>query len=297
MMEKAPHEAGRGLAQRSGIGASALVVQHSSLRFSRIANDLPALILLRHGTKTLLGTGSSGGAWTVGAGEAIAIAAGQTFDVDNRLSAAGAYEAQWLVWDPAIIARYSHVPGGERTLEGAAPLGRIEGHFEAAFARARAAVEDAAGIPVPVAEHRMAEVLVWLALRGIRFAPQQAPTLAARVRHMLQAAPGEPWTLAVAARRMAMSEATLRRRLAEEGCSFGALLADTRMSLAMVLLQSTDHPVNRIALEVGYESASRFAIRFRARFGFAPTAIRGHQRSLATLAAPAPAAPGPAASR
>jgi AraC-like DNA-binding protein len=288
MMDEATDQARRSLAQRSGIGASALVVQHGSLRFSRIVNDMPALILVRHGTKTLRGMG--GDAWTVGAGDAIAIAAGQTFDVDNRLSAAGAYEAQWLVWDPAIIARYSHVPGGESALEGAAPLGRVETHFEAAFARARAGVEDAAGVPVPVAEHRMAEVLVWLALRGVHFAPQQTPALAARVRGMLQGALGEPWTIAGAASRMAMSEATFRRRLAEEGCSFGALLADARMSFAMVLLQSTDYPVNRIALDVGYESASRFAIRFRARFGFPPTAIRGHHRTLATPAAATPVA-------
>ena len=279
MTNKTPDEARRGLAQRAGVGASALVVQHSSLRFSRIANDAPALILVRHGTKSLHGSG--GGTWTVGAGEAIAIAAGQTFDVDNRLSAAGAYEAQWLVWDPADIARLGLASDGEATLEGAAPLGRIDGQFDAAFARAREAVEDAANIPAPVAEHRMAEVLVWLALRGIRFAPQPVPTLAARVRAMLQSALDEPWTVAVAARRMAMSEATFRRRLAEEGCSFGELLADARMSFAMALLQSTDYPVNRIALDVGYESASRFAIRFRARFGFPPTAIRGHHRTLA----------------
>jgi AraC-like DNA-binding protein len=278
MMDRATDN-GRRLAQRSGIGASALVVQHSSLRFSRIANDAPALILVRHGTKTLRGSG--GDAWTVGDGEAIAIAAGQTFDVDNRLSAAGAYEAQWLVWDPALIARFGLASDGERTLEGAAPLGRIDGQFEAAFARAREAVEDAANVPAAVAAHRLGEVLVWLALRDVRFAPQQVPTLAARVRAMLQSALGEPWTIAIAARRMAMSEATFRRRLAEEGCSFGELLADARMAFAMVLLQSTDHPVNRIALDVGYESASRFAIRFRARFGFAPTAIRGHHRTLA----------------
>jgi AraC-like DNA-binding protein len=46
----------------------------------------------------------------------------------------------------------------------------------------------------------------------------------------------------------------------------------------MLLLQSTDQAVNRIALDVGYESPSRFANRFRERFGFAPTAIRGHAR-------------------
>ena len=33
-------------------------------------------------------------------------------------------------------------------------------------------------------------------------------------------------------------------------------------------------PVGEIAHEVGYESASRFATRFRARFGVSPTTIR-----------------------
>nr|WP_259372002.1 helix-turn-helix transcriptional regulator [Caldimonas mangrovi] len=83
------------------------------------------------------------------------------------------------------------------------------------------------------------------------------------------------------AARLAMSEATLRRRLRAEGASFNELLADVRMSFAMTLLQSTDRSVAHIASDVGYESASRFAIRFRERFGFAPTAIRGHRRSSA----------------
>jgi AraC-like DNA-binding protein len=46
------------------------------------------------------------------------------------------------------------------------------------------------------------------------------------------------------------------------------------MTSALLLLQSTGLPVGQIALDVGYESASRFAIRFRERFGCAPSAIR-----------------------
>ena len=46
------------------------------------------------------------------------------------------------------------------------------------------------------------------------------------------------------------------------------------MSLALTLLQVTDKPVGEIAHEVGYESASRFATRFRARLGVSPTTIR-----------------------
>ena len=73
---------------------------------------------------------------------------------------------------------------------------------------------------------------------------------------------------------MAMSEATLRRRLAADGTSFSALLTDLRMTRALGMLQTTDLPVGTIAAEVGYASASRFALRFRDRFGVSPSAIR-----------------------
>nr|WP_274708848.1 helix-turn-helix transcriptional regulator [Variovorax sp. S12S4] len=85
--------------------------------------------------------------------------------------------------------------------------------------------------------------------------------------------------MASVAARLAMSEATLRRRLSAEGATFASVLTDARMSFAMTLLQSTDHAVTRIASSVGYDSASRFSVRFRARFGFAPTAVRGHRRT------------------
>jgi AraC-like DNA-binding protein len=57
------------------------------------------------------------------------------------------------------------------------------------------------------------------------------------------------------------------------------LLADARMATALTLLQATTQSVSQIALSVGDESPSRFAVRFRHRFGFAPTAVRGHDRA------------------
>ena len=77
--------------------------------------------------------------------------------------------------------------------------------------------------------------------------------------------------------RLAMSEATLRRRLSAEGTRFVDRLTDVRVSVAII--QSTDRAVARIASDVGYESTSRFAFRSRGRFGSAPKAIRGHRRS------------------
>lgn len=268
-------EKGRALLARPGIGFTAGVVQFSDLRFSRLVIDRPTLIVVRHGTKTLH---SAKGKWTLGGGEAVAIAGGQTFDVTNRLSDRGVYEARWLVWDPLIVERFEQKGTGRRLLVGAAALGKIEVQFSSAFDRAVEAVGEEQTIPGDIAEHRLAEILVWLSLRGIHFPPVESQALAMKVRRLFEASVAERWTAAVVAKHLALSEATLRRRLAAEGTTLSNLLTDVRMSFAMLLLQSTNHSVNQIALEVGYESASRFAIRFGERFGFPPTAIRGHAR-------------------
>ena len=80
------------------------------------------------------------------------------------------------------------------------------------------------------------------------------------------------------ARKTATSVPTLRRRLAAEGVVFRELVQDVRMSHALALLQNTDASVLHVAMAVGYASASRFAARFRARFGYLPTDIRGEKR-------------------
>ncbi|MDP8997842.1 MAG: AraC family transcriptional regulator, partial [Pseudomonadota bacterium] len=41
-----------------------------------------------------------------------------------------------------------------------------------------------------------------------------------------------------------------------------------------VMLQSTGDSITQIAFAVGYESPSRFATRFRKRFGFVPSVLR-----------------------
>lgn len=267
--------ADQALRARPGIGFCASVGQRADLRYSRIVVDQPALIVVRQGIKTLQ---STRGQWTLNQGEAIAIAGGQTFDVTNRVSARGRYLAQWLVWDPSIIAHFVPLAGSARRLTEAAMLGHVDPPFATAFAQALDAIGDPQNIPDAVAAHRLTEVLVWLAHRGWYFGADDDITLTTRVRRLISAAPTDRWTSTRVAGHLAMSEATLRRRLALEGTSFADLLTDVRMGIALMLLQSTTQAVARIARDVGYESASRFAVRFRARFGFPPTAIRGHAR-------------------
>lgn len=268
-------EHAKSLQARPGVGFTASIMQLSELRFSRIVVDRPSLIVLSHGSKLLQ---SARGQWTVRGGEAVVLAGGQTFDVTNRMSERGSYGARWLVWDPAVLASFERTSPGGPVTSGVALLGKSDEAFTTAFDRAIEAVGDAVHVPEAVAQHRVTELLVWLSLRGIRFSAKENLSLTARVRRLFEASVSEPWTIAMVADRLALSEATLRRRLAMEGTTVGDLLVDVRMSHAMLLLQSTDQAVNRIALDVGYESPSRFANRFRERFGFPPTAIRGHAR-------------------
>jgi AraC-like DNA-binding protein len=213
-------------------------------------------------------------------GEAVVLAGGQTFDVTNRMSERGSYGARWLVWDPAVLEAFERTAPEGPVAQGVTLLGKADAAFADAFDRAIEAVGDAVHIPEAVARHRVTELLVWLSLKGVRVSAAENLSLATRVRRLFEASIADPWTIAAVADRFALSEATLRRRLALEGTTVGDLLIDVRMSQAMLLLQSTDQAVNRIALDVGYESPSRFANRFRERFGFAPTAIRGHARGV-----------------
>ncbi|WP_421915725.1 helix-turn-helix transcriptional regulator [Mesorhizobium sp.] len=259
---------------RAGVGATAGVIQREALRFSHITIERPTLIMVRHGVKLIT---SSDKEWVIHSGEAIAIAGGHRFDVVNRPDARGAYAASWLVFEPSMLASLPSVAAP--MTQSACALGRIEADFMEAFIRARDAICEPGRIPDPIARHRMREILLWLEGHGVSLIASPPRTFAERVRAILMSTLDGTWTAAMVARHLHMSEASLRRHLAGEGTSFTDLLADMRMSHALTLLQSTDYPVGHIARDVGYDFASRFAIRFRKRFGFAPTAIRGHRRA------------------
>lgn len=129
-------------------------------------------------------------------------------------------------------------------------------------------------LPQTVLAHRVRELLEALALCGFRPALQNEPTIAERVRMLLANAPEQAWRAEPIAERLAMSVATLRRKLVAENTSFRAILEDIRLSRALVLIQTTEKPLKRIAEECGYLSPSRFATRFRMRFGTLPSELR-----------------------
>jgi AraC-like DNA-binding protein len=262
----------RSLIVRPGVGTTANVVQQSTLRLSHMAVERPALIFLHHGTKTLK---SGSQQWIAERGDVVAVAGGQTLDILNRLSPEGLYEARWVVWDDDLIQNAND--GQPPRTPTATVLKRPGSELVSAIERAVDAIRDRDEIPDAVARHRLQELLVWLAENDVVFGTRQTASMKARLRQLFATAPSAAWTISGTAEHFAMSEATLRRRLSADGTNFATVLSDFRMSSAMTLLQSTERPISHIASDVGYGSASRFSVRFRSRFGFAPSEVRGHR--------------------
>lgn len=260
---------------RPAIGATAHIIQHNRLRYSNLVINRPLIILVEHGTKIMR---SGDYEITVQAGGAIAVCQNQVFDVINEAKAGGIYLARWIAFEPDMVQSQPHQKSPAASIDRALALKAPQKAFLNAYDLATEAIADPDGVPEPIADHRLRELLLWLDLSGGRFAMPQPDGFAQKARNILTEKPGYAWSGVMLARALSVSEATLRRKLSAEGWPFQSLLADVRMSAAMQLLQSTDRPVLHIAQDVGYESQSRFAIRFRARFGFAPSAIRGHRR-------------------
>ena len=85
----------------------------------------------------------------------------------------------------------------------------------------------------------------------------------------LSSAPGDDHKIEVAAHHLAMSRATLTRKLATEKTSFRHILTEIRMSHALGLLQRKFSQIDT-ANACGYQSEVRFTQRFKNQFGLTP---------------------------
>ena len=73
-----------------------------------------------------------------------------------------------------------------------------------------------------------------------------------------------------------MSSRSLRRRLAEQGTRYQAVLEEIRRRTATRLLRESQAPVSTIAYELGFASPSDFSRAFRKWTGQSPSAWRAH---------------------
>ena len=90
-----------------------------------------------------------------------------------------------------------------------------------------------------------------------------------KLANYLSSAPGDEHKIEVAAAHLAMSRATLTRKLTAEGTSFRSVLTEIRMTHALSLLQNHFTQLDA-ALACGYQSEARFTQRFKQQFGLTP---------------------------
>lgn len=269
---------------RPQLGIAAHVLQGRGLQVLRVRVEQPALILVDRGIKSV--RAGRGAAVRARPGQGIVLEGHQTVDFTNTVTDGLHYEARWLLFDPALLddafyaARAAQQHRANRAPPAAQLLAQVPPGLAEAFAHAGRGLAAGEAVPEAVARQRLLEAMHWLLAQGavLRCAPV-LPSVSVRVRALLAGRLDVSWTARRVASDLALSEASLRRRLAAEGTSLSELLVDARMAAALTLLQATSEPVAGIALAVGYESPSRFAVRFRQRFGFAPTAVRGHDRA------------------
>lgn len=264
-----------------GIGTSSLLIQHSELLTNNIFVDKPELIfiqqghsLIRHGLQET----------RVNSGEMLVVNNGHTLSITNSLSENGVFSGAIMSWDSSLFSdvrlHASPFDGALSKVEDIRVIPHVPPAFQQSFTETHHSMLWHKSLPPTIARHRMIEQLLWLSQLGISYSRQHIETVTQQVRDLLVNNLHKSFTAAEVAEQLMMNEVMLRRRLATENSVLRNLMIDVRMTHALRLLQCTDLAISNIAHQVGYESSSRFAERFRKRFGFAPTSIRGHLRPL-----------------
>lgn len=99
--------------------------------------------------------------------------------------------------------------------------------------------------------------------------------IVARVRRcLIELLPSGRFSRAAVASRLAMSERTMQRRLADVGETFAGIAETLRQELARDYLRASQHSINEIAYLLGFAEVASFTRAFRRWTGQAPSAWR-----------------------
>ncbi len=265
-------EAGPACVGRPGLGGTLELRVRREQRIANVPFPDPCVILVTRGHKTM----------TVGdqqfaaePGQLLFINAGVTAAMRNEPDAQGIYAATCVAVAPDLVRAHAQARGAVPAAPwqalaqppASSPVGDAVRHAAAGML-ADPAVSD------KLIRHRLAELLIALDDQGCWCRISTVATVAERVRAVLAEGPAQPWTAVSVAQRLHMSEATLRRALRAEATGFRDLLDEVRMSTALALVQGSPLSLQCVAAECGYRSPSRFAARFKQRFGVSPSELR-----------------------
>ncbi|NKI92186.1 hypothetical protein FHT26_000103 [Rhizobacter sp. SG703] len=243
----------RSLHVRPGVGIAAHVLQGQGLKILRMRVDQPALILVGRGIKAI--RTERGASVTALPGQAVVLGGNQTVDFTNSVPDGTHYEARWLLFDDALLAdaHYlglaSQVASRDKPTASVQLLRRVPANLADAFERTGQALALGDKLPGAVARLRVLEVMHWLLEDGIvlRSAPAD-PGVSIQLRALIAGRLDEAWPAGRVAGDMALSEATLRRRLAAEGTSLTDLPRPFPIRTHRLALRRTGPAVRAAAL-------------------------------------------------
>ena len=117
--------------------------------------------------------------------------------------------------------------------------------------------------------------------------PDTASLQITRALTLIDAAPGEAWSLNRLARDVGMSRSAFAEKFAKlTGKPPMEVVADARMRAAATLLEAGEAGIDDIAARVGYRSEAAFSRRFQRHFGVTPGRYRRDVRRDQRLARP-----------
>ncbi|MDR3426847.1 AraC family transcriptional regulator [Silvimonas sp.] len=265
------------LTERTFVGGAALFRFHQRVQVQRTPYFVPCLIAVLAGEKHIK-TGQNeyvcrAGDWfTVNAGTEITFT--NVPDPDN-----GYFAAVVIAADASMLQRF-------RQRYASVLPARLDGDPQIQpDENCRKALADYVGEILLPHHDKLSDALVelrwealWLALArqgvGRELLMAQPGRWRERVVWAIYSNVAADWRADDVARKLALSESSLRRRLRDEGTSFSELLNDVRMERALGMVLDGHTPIQRVAEACGYSSPSRFGAAFRLRFGLAPLALR-----------------------
>lgn len=259
--------------------ARADVVAHRAYRIDAVAVDQPALILPLAGAKRVA-LGGEGAC--IDPGDYLMIHEAATLQIENLPPGRGGPYRAWAIgfpWRIVDLARTllsAHAPPAASDRRAPAFTCGAAASLFPALRRLLDAQDSAAPLRDALVDHALLGILIALAGTGDdRFMRASDPSTGARIRLLVAAAPARRWMSADFEQALALSGATLRRRLADERTSLRALLLEARLHHGLALLQTCRKPIKAVAQACGYRSVPSFTRHFVARFGVEPSVVAG----------------------
>ena len=246
------------------------VVSSQYYRLKTITVHSPLLVLVLQGQKKLIGLDET---IVVKSGQVVMVAKETQWDVVNDPDGSSSYEAIALSMDDELIASfYSKLLKTSQQVVSTATTILANELLSESLLRTLPSVSGY-DISDTMLQHRIQEVLLCLHEMGYMFSPNPDQSFATQIRSVVMQHPQAQWDVKTLAAHFYMSESTLRRRM-PQNMTAAALIKETRLELALGLLQTTALSIGEVADHCGWSSHSRFTNSFQKRWGVTPSVVR-----------------------